>query len=89
MKELKTQKTLTSFDGMERAVARPGLYNNVLQNAGKGVIKQLPVNKIVFLRAAACIILLAGINVFTVIHHNKSRRPAPGNNAFANEYFSY
>jgi len=89
MKELKTQKTLTSFEGMERAVARLGLYNNVLQNAGKGVIKQLPVNKIVFLRAAACIILLAGINVFTVIHHNKSQRPAPGNNAFANEYFSY
>jgi len=85
-------KTLNSLNGLQRAAAPQGLYEDVLQKALHGKLVQMPrpVKRIVYLRAAACIILLAGINIFTLAHTNKAKKQTEYNNsAFATEYFSF
>ncbi|HWB28249.1 MAG TPA: hypothetical protein VG738_22405 [Chitinophagaceae bacterium] len=85
----KVEKALQSIDDIKQAKANAGLYNVALQNAAGGKIRQFTIRKIVFVRAAACIILLVGINVFAVLHHSKKQQSYNSSNAFVNEYFSY
>jgi len=88
-REEKIDKTLESLSGMQRAAARHNLYDGVLHNAGKAVVKYMHVKRVTFLKAAACVALLAGINIFTVVHYTKSQKTATASNAFVTEYFGY
>lgn len=83
---------LNSLEGLQRAIAPEGLYEDVLQNAlaGKAVRMPVQVKHVVYLWAAACIILLVGINIFTLMEVKKSQPQTEYNSsAFAGEYFSF
>ena len=86
------EETLNSLNGLKRATAPEGLYEAALQKATAGRLVQMPrpVNRALYLRAAACIILLAGINIFTLAHVGKAKTQTEYNSsAFATEYFSF
>ena len=86
------EETLNSLNGLQRTTAPQGLYEATLQKALTGKLVQMPrpVNRVVYLRAAACIVLLAGINIFTLAHVGKAKTQTEYNSsAFASEYFSF
>ncbi len=88
-KENWIQETLNSFDNINSAEVSPDLAERLLNTTyAKGkVIYMQPIVKWV---AAACIVLLAGINVASIIHYDK--RTTSGqteNNPVYKEYFTY
>lgn len=91
--EQQINNALNSLNGLQRAKAPQHLYDSVLQNAASGKLVQMPARQIrpvVYLRIAACVILLAGINVFTLVNvHKKQQETTYNSSAFAGEYFSF
>jgi hypothetical protein len=90
-KEKWINETLESIDGIHQAEANPFLYDKVLNQLNKQKSKPDLIQLRVLYRLAACIVVFIGLNIFTILHFNKSSVVSAQDNksAFAKEYFSY
>src|SRR5581483_737529 len=89
-KEQWIEQTLASLDNVNFAQASSVLKQKAISKLKGGKTINIP-PKIVW-RAAACIALLIGINLFSISHFNKSASGTVASNhsgVFATEYFSY
>ena len=84
--ENKIDKTLQSIDGIERATGNPFLYGKIMNkmNADRKAI--VYTGKVVF-RYAFLVLVLAGINFFTLYKKEKNTKEKMISEAFASEYF--
>ena len=89
-KEEWINKTMESLEGMNRAESDPVLFDKVLQRIQNHQPMVVSIHKQMIWKAAALILILISMNVFTLVYFSKS--PDKDQNAVrtvANEYFSY
>jgi len=89
-KEKWINDTIESIDNIQHIDANPFIYEKVLQRLNNRTSIAANRQPKVLYRLAACIVIVIGLNVFTMIHFNKSAVSSQDNKSvFANEYFSY
>ena len=89
-KENRINKTLESLDGANRAESDPLLFEKALQRIQHNNPTILSIRSRMIWRAAALILVLISLNVFTMVYFAKT--PDKNQNtakSVANEYFSY
>ena len=84
--ENKIDKTLQSIDGIERATGNPFLYGKIMNKMQHKKVEPVYNGKVVF-RYAFLVLILAGINFFTLYKKEKSTKEKMISEAFASEYF--
>jgi hypothetical protein len=87
-KEIWVEKTLNSLDGIQRAVPSAGLQARIMQRIKEEGFRIIPetVHPATIYRAAAAILLIVAMNVFTCIAFSKSVTEKKGLSSFAKEY---
>ncbi len=89
-KEKQIQETLESIDSISRAEVPFDLGNKILQRVQKQNGKISLIKTKMIWRAAACVVVLVGMNIFSLVHFSKSKVESLENsNPIATEYFSY
>ncbi|MEO8148006.1 MAG: hypothetical protein ABI723_10235 [Bacteroidia bacterium] len=89
-KEKLIEETLQSIENIKRATVSPELYELVMERLKNQKARIVSIKSQTMWRAAACIAVLVGLNIFTLIQNKKSDSTPPDNsNSFAQEYFSY
>ena len=87
-KEIWINKTLNSLDGIQRALPSPGMQARIMQRIRNERFRIMPdaVHPATIYRAAAAILLIIAMNVFTCIAFSKSVTEKKGLTSFAKEY---
>ena len=89
-KEQWINETMESLEGISRAGSDPRLYDRVIQAIGNSRPGTIPFNPRVVWRIAAGLALLISINIFSIVHYNKTHEASETQiNTLATEYFSY
>ena len=89
-REKQIQETLESIDSVSLAEVPFGLENKILQRVQTQKEKIISLQTKMIWRAAACVVVLVGINIFSIVHFNQSKVETQINsNPLATEYFSY
>ncbi len=87
-KEKEVKQTLESIDGISPANANPFLYDKIMHRMQSA--KQVSILRPVVIGwGTALIVLLVGINVFSLAHYSKKSQQVEARSAFSSEYFSY
>ena len=84
--EHKIEKTLQSIEGMEHAKVNPFLFGKIMSRMQTKRVEPIYNGKVV-LRYAFLLLLLGGINFFTVYRSEKKTKEKLVAEAFASEYF--
>jgi len=87
-KEIWLEKTLNSLDGIQRAVPSTGMHARIMQRIKNERFRIMPeaVHPATIYRAAAAILLIVAMNVFTCIVFSKSITEKKGLSSFVKEY---
>jgi hypothetical protein len=85
--EHNVNKTLQSLDGIERAESNPFLYSKIMNRMQSQKKEYVYQGKVVF-RFALLVVVLAGINFYTIYQKEKSVKEKIISEAFASEYFN-
>ena len=89
-KEEWINKTMESLEGMNRAESDPLLFDKVLQRIQNHQPKVFSIHKQMIWKAAALILILISMNVFTLIFFSRSGHHIENNvKSVADEYFYY
>ena len=87
--------TLNSLDNIQGAEANPLLYQKVMQRLNSSPARVISIKPSFIWSAAACLVLLFGINVLTCVNYNntvysvaKSPQTTATASALAKDYFS-
>ena len=89
-KENWSQETLNSIDSIKRAEVSDKLLEKVNQRLQKPKAKIISIQTKTLWRAAACITVLIGLNIFTIAFNAKTKNGhQDSSDTFANEYFFY
>jgi hypothetical protein len=83
-------ETLESLEGIMPSPGDPLLYEKVRSRISNTPQETIFFSQGLIWKIAAGIALLISINIFSIIHNNRSREVSQSqNNSLANEYFSY
>jgi hypothetical protein len=87
-KEQWIDKALNSLDGLQPAIAPAGMYGNMMQHLQADRLRIVPdaVSKATIYRAAAAILLIVTMNVFTCVVFGKNVSREKQLQSFAKEY---
>jgi hypothetical protein len=87
-KDIWVEKTLNSLDGIQRAVPAAGFHSRVMQHIQAEKFRLIPdtVPTATIYRAAAAILLIVTMNVFTCVTFSKGVSEKKGLSSFAKEY---
>ena len=89
-KEKWISETMESLNTIHGAKANPMLYANVMREIKKGSAKIIILTPTTLLKVAACVALLVGLNVFSILHYQTSHRTEKNTtNPIVSEYFNY
>ncbi len=89
-KEQWINKTMESLDGIGRAGLSPFIREKILQNVHTPLPEQISVKFLRVWKIAAAIILLISLNIFTLIHLQRSSGTIQNPlKSVASEYFLY
>ena len=84
------QQTMESIDSINRAELSFDLQNKILARILSPNGKIISLQTKLIWRAAACVVVLIGMNIFSIVHFNKSKTVSSEiSNPIATEYFSY
>lgn len=87
--EEKINKTMESLDGMDQAEMDPVIFDRILQRLRDQGPKVISIHKQLIWKAAALILILISINVFTMVFYTRSGSSGNTVKSVATEYFSY
>ena len=81
---------MESIDSINRAEPSFALQHRILERVKTPNGKIISIQTKMIWRAAACVVVLVGMNIFSLVHFNKSKNTSSENaNTIATEYFSY
>lgn len=85
--ENKTDKTLSSIDGIERAKANPFLYGKIMSKLKANHMEVIYTGKMVF-KVAAMVVFILSLNLVSIVHRKKisSQKVKASIEEFAKEY---
>jgi len=90
----KVEETIASIDGLQRAEANPYFYDKIMQRIKSAPARVVTMKPSMIWTAAACLVLLFGINLFTWIDYSKTTNYTNHTktdatvNALVKDYFS-
>lgn len=89
--EKRIEEAIQSLENIRRAEMAEELHHKILNRITRRAGKEISIRPQTLWRAAAAIALLIIMNVFSMVHFNKSNGAGAKteSNVFAQEYFSY
>jgi len=90
--EKRVEETMQSLDNIHRAEMDGNLHQRIMNRLRRGSGRIISIAPQTVWRAAAAIVLLIAMNVFSILHFSKAHGEGGAkmeSNAFAQEYFSY